>query len=91
MQTATEKSKAAVAAIASGVEIPTAEKSRHLWLAAASLVEMAKRAEHAAFLSMREFETNQVQSGYDFNQVMIAHLSEVKANLVFIGGVVNGK
>jgi hypothetical protein len=91
MQTATEKSKAAVAAIASGVEIPSAEKSRHVWLAAAALVQVAKNAEHSAFLAMREFEVDQVASAFEFNNAMLAQLGEVKNQLVFIGSVVNGK
>jgi hypothetical protein len=91
MQTATEKSKAAIAAIVSGVEIPSAEKSRHVWLAAAALVQVAKNAEHSAFLVMREFEAGQVASAFEFNNAMISQLGEVKSQLVFIGGVVNGK
>ena len=91
MQSATEKSKSAIAAIASGVAVPSTESSRHIWLAAATLADMAKRAEHSAFLAMREFENKEPQSGFEFNQAMMSQLSEVKASLVFIGGLLNGK
>ena len=91
MQTATEKSKAAIAAIVSGVEIPTAEKSRHVWLAAAALVQLAKNAEHSAFLAMREFENNQQASAFEFNNAMVLQFGEVKNQLRLIGSVVNGK
>ena len=90
MQTATEKSKAAIAEIVNGAPVPNAEKTRHLWLAAACLVERAKAAEHSAFMSMREIETGHGQSGFDFQQAAIAHLGEVKNQLVFLGGLCRG-
>ena len=88
---ATEKSKAAIAAVVSGSYVPSTEKTRHLWLAVASLVEHVKAAEHCAFLAMREIEMGQVQSGFEFNAAAIARLSEAKQQMIFIGSVVNGK
>ena len=90
MQTATEKSKAAIQALVDGAPVPDAEKSRHLWLAAACLVEQAKAAEHAAFMAMRETELGQIQSGFEFQQNAIRHLGEVKTQLVFLGGLCRG-
>lgn len=87
---ATEKSKAAIQALVDGAPIPDAEKSRHLWLAAACLVECAKAAEHAAFLAMRETEGGQVQSGFEFQQAAKVHLGEVKTQLIFLGSLCRG-
>lgn len=87
MQTATERSKAAVNAIASGAPVFDVEKSRHFWLAAACLVEQAKAAEHAAFMGMRELETGHAQSGQEMIDAAKNHFTEIKSQLIFLGGL----
>lgn len=90
MQTATEKSKAAIAELIAGAPLPTAEKSRHLWLSVAGMMDAAKRAEHSAFLIMRELENKNPEDAVTFNNALIAQLGEVKEQLVFIGVVIRG-
>lgn len=85
---ATQKSRDAVAAVVGGRAIPAPEKYRHLWLAVATLVEQAKAAEHSAFLAMREDCERQAASAFEFHNAMIAQLTALKEQLIFVGSVI---
>lgn len=70
----------------------TPEGARNIFLACTALTQFARDAEHAAFLMMSEIMGNgNVASANDFEKFMRDHLGKVKTQLVFIGGVINGK
>lgn len=69
----------------------TKEQSRHVWLMASTLLELARNAEHQAFLAMRELEAGNAASAADFCQFTRNGLSEVRDQLKAVSGVLNAK
>lgn len=88
---ATEKSRQAVAALASGKTLLTPEQSRHLWLSVAGLSSAGRDAEHAAFLLMAGIENKNFLAVSDFDQAMRVHLNKVREQMAFIRSLLEQK
>jgi hypothetical protein len=91
MSTATEKSKAAVAAIASGEQLVTKEKAREIYLAVSNLEKETRNAEHQAFLLMAAYENIDPLTVRDFELFLRESLRDVYKLLKFVGELTSGK
>lgn len=87
MQTATEKSKAAIEALVAGKIVLTDEQARHLWLAVASLSVAARDAEHCAFMIMCSKENSNNLVAADFDVLLRSHLNIVREQMGFVRGL----
>jgi hypothetical protein len=81
---ATQKSKAAIAALVSGKELLSDERARHLWLSVAGLSIAARDAEHSAFLVLAGAENKDYLAVDDFEKVLRVHLNAVREQMAFI-------
>jgi hypothetical protein len=87
MQTATEKSKAAIEALVSGQNFLSAEQLRHLWLSVAGLTLSARDAEHSAFLMMMESENKNLTLSIEAEGFLRNHLNKIREQMTFIRSV----
>lgn len=91
MSTATEKSKAAVAALVSGDTFVTKEKAREIYLAVSNMEKEARNAEHQAFLLMAAYENVDPLTVRDFEMFLRESLRDVYKLLKFVGELTSGK